>query len=119
MIPRLWFVCDSEARRLIDREPFRSTLKGLPETDRVAVARLAVEAYRRERLTVVGTKRPMSKCVENAVRNYQQWRAERPDDYQLWLDAIHGGARREAPAIEDTPRWTLIDNGDQVEMAVE
>lgn len=89
VVPRLWLVTDSEARHLIDREPFAKALKGLPEPDRLAVVRLAVEAYRRERLTRVGTKRPLSKCIDHAAHSYRQWRDERPDDYQLWRELIY------------------------------
>jgi hypothetical protein len=96
----LWLVTDSEARHLIDREPFAKALKGLPEPDRMAVVRLAVEAYRRERLTRVGTKRPLSKCIDNAARCYRQWRDERPDDYQLWRDLLY------------TPRMTTTGSVD-------
>lgn len=90
MVPRLWLVTDSEARHLIDREPFASALKGLPPDDRMAVARLAVEQWRRQRGVGVNKRSTMAKLLSMALRNYQQWRTERPDDYQLWRDVLKG-----------------------------
>lgn len=34
----------------------------------------------------------MAKCLANACRNYQQWRDERPNDYQLWREVLTGAA---------------------------
>lgn len=112
MIPRLWIVTDSEARQRIDSKPFKTVLAGLPPDDRMAVARLAIESWRRQRATGQGSKRSMAKCLANARRNYQEWRDERPDDYQLWRDVLKGDTQ---PRDADRPGATRTNTQDRNE----
>jgi hypothetical protein len=109
----LWLVTDSEARHLIDREPFVKALKGLPPDDRMAVVRMAVETWRRQRGVGVNKRATLAKLLTMALQSYKQWRTERPDDYALWRDVLKGVAKRETTdtEVDDdiAPRWQLIE----------
>ncbi|MEQ8846896.1 hypothetical protein [Botrimarina sp.] len=109
MVPRLWITTEAELHAYADSAPFRNVLKGMPPVDRLAVVRLAVETWRRQRITGV-RKASLAKCIGDASRAYHQWRRERPDDYQAWRDRQHGGPLHTTPTgsgdVEENPEPT-------------